>query len=75
MNISSQVCVTGSTTPEGHLESASSAKTHCGLAQVSLLYRTEKQMMMPASSGASKYNLQVADSLPSIGIMHSMTTG
>jgi hypothetical protein len=54
---------------------ASSVETHCGLAQVSLLYRTETQMMMPASSGASKYHLQVADSLPSIGIMHSMTTG
>ncbi len=31
--------------------------------------------MMPVSAGASKYSLQVADVLPSIGIMHSMTTG
>ena len=31
--------------------------------------------MMPVSAGASKYSLQVADVLLSIGIMHSMTTG
>ena len=43
--------------------------------QVSLLYRSEAQPMMPVSVGASRYSLQVADILPSIGIMHSMTTG
>ncbi len=45
------------------------------LSQVSLLYRSEAQHMMPVSAGASKYSLQVADVLPSIGIMHSMATG
>ena len=45
------------------------------LPQVSLLYRSEAQHMVPVSTGASKYSLQVADTLPSIGIMHSMTTG
>ena len=44
-------------------------------AQVSLLYRSEAQHMLPVSAGASKYSLQVADSLPSIGIMQGMTTG
>lgn len=43
--------------------------------QVSLLYRTETQHIMPTSSGTSKYNLQVADILPSIGIIHDMVTG
>ena len=43
--------------------------------QVSLLYRTETQHIMPASSGTSKYSLQVADILPSIGIIHDMVTG
>lgn len=43
--------------------------------QVSLLYRSEAQQMMPAGAGAGKYSLQVADILPSIGIIHSMTTG
>lgn len=42
---------------------------------MSLLYRSEAQHMLPVSAGASKYSLQVADSLPSIGIMHRMTTG
>ena len=45
------------------------------LVQVSLLYHTETQHIMPASSGTSKYSLQVADILPSIGIIHDMVTG
>ena len=55
------------------------SQDECGvpffLMQVSLLYRTETQHIMPASSGTSKYNLQVADILPSIGIIHDMVTG
>ena len=50
-------------------------RTELLLVQVSLLYRTETQHIMPASSGTSKYNLQVADILPSIGIIHDMVTG
>ncbi|CAL8463354.1 g2888 [Coccomyxa elongata] len=43
--------------------------------EVSLMYRTDAQPALPATAGASRYSLQVVDSLVSIGIVRDLVTG
>lgn len=47
----------------------------CAMLQVSLMYQTDAQPALPATSGASRYSLQVVDSLVSIGIVRDLVTG